>query len=121
MNINEKLQLEDREEMGDARRFRSLVRGLMHLTHTRPDIAFPIGVISRFMQQPSKVHYGASKRVLRYIVGTLEYGIWYSKTPNFRLCGFTDSDWTSSLDDRISVSVNVFTLGSVVITWSIKK
>ncbi|XP_040967148.1 secreted RxLR effector protein 161-like [Gossypium hirsutum] len=95
MNINEKLQLEDGEEMTDASRFRSL--------------------------QPSKDHYGVAKRVLRYIVGTLEYGIWYSKTPNFKLCGFTDNDCASSLNDRKSVSANVFTLGSGVITWSSKK
>ena len=89
MNINEKLQHEDGAEMIDVRRFRSLVVGLIYLTHTRPDIAFPVGIISRFMQHPSKVHYGAAKRVLRYIAGTMEYGIWYSKSSNFKLYGFT--------------------------------
>ncbi|KAF2321668.1 hypothetical protein GH714_001038 [Hevea brasiliensis] len=76
MNINEKLQHEDGAKMADVGRFRSLVGGLIYLTHTRPDIAFPVGVISKFMQQPSKVHYEAAKRVLRYIAGTMEYGIW---------------------------------------------
>ncbi|KAH0711345.1 hypothetical protein KY289_007304 [Solanum tuberosum] len=118
MNISEKLQQVNEEELTDAKRFRSLVGGLIYLTHTRPDIAYHVGVISRLMQQPSKVHYGAAKRVLRYIAGTLDFGIWYSKTDNFRLCGYTDSDWTSSLDDRRSVSANVFTLGSGVVTWS---
>jgi len=121
MNLNEKLQQEDGEEKAYAKRFKSLVGGLIYLTHTRPDIAFFVGVISRFMQQPSKVHYGATKRVMRYIAGTLEYSIWYSKTSNFKLFGFTDSDWTSSIDDRRSVSVNVFTLGLGAITWSSKK
>ncbi|XP_015166481.1 uncharacterized mitochondrial protein AtMg00810-like [Solanum tuberosum] len=108
MNISEKLQQVNEEELTDARRFRILI----YLTHTRPDIAYHVGVISRFMQQPSKVHYGAAKRVLRYIAGTLDFDIWYSKTDNFRLCGYTDSDWASSLDDKRSVSANVFTLGS---------
>ncbi|CAL5340443.1 unnamed protein product [Camellia sinensis] len=121
MNINEKLQCEDGAEMADASRFRSLVGGLIYLTHTRPDIAFSVGMISRFMQHPSKLHFGAAKRVLRYIAGTMDYGIWYSKVFNFKLCGFTDSDWASSLDDRRSISANVFTLGSGVITWSSKK
>ncbi|CAL5412844.1 unnamed protein product [Camellia sinensis] len=121
MNINEKLQCEDGAEMADASRFRSLVGGLIHLTHTRPDIAFSVGMISRFMQHPSKLHFGAAKRVLRYIAGTMDYGIWYAKVFNFKLCGFTDSDWASSLDDRRSISANVFTLGSGVITWSSKK
>lgn len=73
------------------------------------------------MQQPSKVHYRAAKRVLHYIVGTVDYGIWYSNTCNFKLRGFTNSDWAASLDDRKSVSANAFTLGSGVITWSSKK
>ncbi|CAL5390436.1 unnamed protein product [Camellia sinensis] len=121
MNINEKLQCEDGAEMADASRFRSLVGGLIYLTHTRPDIAFSVGMISRFMQHPSKLHFGAAKRVLRYIAGTMDYGIWYAKVFNFKLCGFTDSNWASSLDDRRSISANVFTLGSGVITWSSKK
>jgi len=67
MNVGEKLQLKDGAEMDDARSFRSMVGGLIYLTHTRPDIAFSVGVISRFMQQPSKVHFGAAKRVLCYV------------------------------------------------------
>ncbi|XP_020533193.1 secreted RxLR effector protein 161-like [Jatropha curcas] len=94
MNINEKLQHEDEAEMVDARRFRSL---------------------------PSKVHYRAAKRVLCYVARTIEYGIWYFKSSNFKLYGFTDGDWAGLLDDRRSISANVFTLGSGVITWSSKK
>ncbi|KAF3649091.1 hypothetical protein FXO38_17852 [Capsicum annuum] len=73
------------------------------------------------MQKPSKVHFGAAKRVLRYIAGTMDYGIWYSQVSNFRLCGFTDSDYAGSLDDRWSVSAHVFTLDLGVVTWSSKK
>ncbi|KAA0046865.1 putative gag-pol polyprotein, identical [Cucumis melo var. makuwa] len=96
-NVNKKLQQNDGVEMADAQRFRSLVGGLIYLTHTRPDISYSIGVISRFMQCPSRDHFGAAKQVMQYIAGTIEYGIWRS------------------------VSVNVFTLASGVITWSSKK
>ena len=92
MNVNEKLQQNDGAEMADVQRFKSLVGGLIYLTHTRPDISYSIGVISRFMQHPSRDHFGAAKRVMRYIAGTIEYGIWYSKVSDFKLCGFTDSD-----------------------------
>lgn len=68
------------------------------------------------MQTPSKAHFGAAKRILRYITGTVDYGIWYERNPNVRLYGFTDSDWASSVDDRKSVSVSVFMLGSGAIT-----
>ncbi|XP_016902732.2 uncharacterized mitochondrial protein AtMg00810-like [Cucumis melo] len=116
MNLNEKLQQNDGAEMVDKHQFKSFVGGLIYLTHTRHDISYSIGVISRFMQCPSRDHFDAAKQVMRYIAGTIEYGIWYSKVSDFKLCGFTESDWASSLDDRRSVSANVFTLGSGVIT-----
>lgn len=116
MNTNEKLMLQDGEGFANPKLYRSLVGGLIYLTHTRPDIAFSVGVVSRFMQTPSKVHFGAAKRILRYIAGTTDYGIWYQSNPNIRLYGFTDNDWASSLDDRRSVSANAFTLGSGAIT-----
>ncbi|KAM3308877.1 secreted RxLR effector protein like [Capsicum chacoense] len=121
MNVGEKLQLNDGAEMDDTRSFRSLVGGLIYLTHTRPDIAFSVGVISRFMLKLSKVHFGAAKRVLHYIPGTMDYGIWYSQVSYFRLYEFTDSDYAGSLDNRRSVSAYVFTLGSAVVIWSSKK
>ena len=93
MNINEKLQREDGTEKANSRLFRSLVGGLNYLTHTRPDIAFSVSVVSRFLQSPTKQHFGAAKRILLYVAGTTDFGIWYSKVPNFRLIGFTDSDY----------------------------
>lgn len=67
MNENEKLAAEDGTEMADARRYRSLVGRLIYLTHTRPDLSFAVGLLSRFMHCPSKQHMGAGKRVLRYV------------------------------------------------------
>ena len=78
MNKNHKLQLEDGVKAANQRQFWSLVSRLIYLIYTRPDISFSIGVVSRFMSNPSKQHYGAAKRILRYVVGTLNYGIWYN-------------------------------------------
>ncbi|XP_047264106.1 uncharacterized mitochondrial protein AtMg00810-like [Capsicum annuum] len=74
-----------------------------------------------FMRNPLKHHFGAAKRILHYIIGTLEHGIWYSYVSNFRLVRYTDSDWRGSVDDRKSTSGNTFSLGSGAITWSSKK
>ncbi|KAF3658360.1 putative phytosulfokine receptor 1-like [Capsicum annuum] len=63
--------------------------------------------------------FGVAKRVLCYIAGTMDYGIWYSQVSNFRLYGFTNSNYAGSLDDRRTAYV--FTLGSSVVTWSSKK
>ncbi|XP_021743053.1 uncharacterized protein LOC110709141 [Chenopodium quinoa] len=121
MNVNEKLQREDGTEVANATLFRSLVGGLNYLTHTRPDIAFPVSLVSRFLHDPSRQHLGAAKRTLRYAAGTIDFGIWYSKTSSFKLVGFTDSDWVGSIDDRKSTSVSVFSLGSGAVTWSSMK
>ncbi|XP_020536004.1 uncharacterized mitochondrial protein AtMg00810-like [Jatropha curcas] len=82
MNMNEKLQVEDDIGKEDTSRHRSLVGGLIYLTRTRLDIAFSIGIVSRFMHSPTKHH----------------------------LLGYTDSDWGVCLDDRRSTSGNVFFL-----------
>lgn len=117
MNTNEKLQHED----GTNNAFGKYFRSLIYLTHSRPDIVFSVGMVSRFMHSPTKHHLGAAKRILRYVAGTMDYGIWYSQVSIFKLFGFTDSDWAGSLDDRRSTSGNIFTLGSGAITWSSKK
>ncbi|KAJ8770389.1 hypothetical protein K2173_015003 [Erythroxylum novogranatense] len=121
MNVNKKLQREDGTEKNNSTLFRSLVGGLNYLTHTRPNIAFSVSVVPRFMHNPTKQHFIATKRILRYIAGTLNFGIWYCKVPNFSLIGFTDNDWVGCLDDRKSTSGNVFSFGSGAVTWSSKE
>ncbi|MCY6488466.1 hypothetical protein, partial [Actinobacillus pleuropneumoniae] len=59
---------------------------------TKPDIMHEVGLISIFMQSPSKIHFGAAKRILKYVCGTRNYGIWYPSSNNFGLVGYTDSD-----------------------------
>ena len=61
MNLNEKLQVKDDTGMANAKFFRTLVGGLIYLTHTWPDITFSVSVVSRFMHNPLKHHLGAAK------------------------------------------------------------
>ena len=121
MNLNEKLIADDHTGTANAKFYRSMVGALNYLSHTRPDIAHSVSVVSRFMHNPSKHHHGAVKRIMRYVAGTIDFGIWYSKVSGFKLFGFTDSDWASCIDDRRSTSGYVFTLGSGAISWSSKK
>ena len=102
--------------------YRSIVGSLMFLTHTRPDIAYSIFLVSRYMTKPSKMHMKACKRIPRYVMkGTLKFGIHYYTSNNFELVGFSDSDLGSSLEDGKSTSGNCFSFGSSLITWSSKK
>ncbi|KAL3513933.1 hypothetical protein ACH5RR_026650 [Cinchona calisaya] len=111
MNMNEKLQVEDGTRKGNAIHYRSLMGGLIYLTHTRPDIAFLVGVFSSFMNSPTKNHFGVAKRIMRYIAGTVEYGIWFSQKFECKLFGYTDSDWERCLKDKKVLQETCFLLG----------
>ncbi|KAL0316667.1 UNVERIFIED_CONTAM: Retrovirus-related Pol polyprotein from transposon TNT 1-94 [Sesamum radiatum] len=117
----EKYQKEDGSQKVDGSMYRSLIGSLLYLTATRPDIMFATCLLSRFMQSPSQVHYAAAKRILRYLRGTKDFGIWYKSTNDAKLVGYTDSDWAGSVDDMKSTSGYTFSLGSGIFTWASKK
>ena len=111
VNANEKLNASDGLGITDDKKHRSLVGGLLYLSHTCPDIAYGVGMLSRFMSNPSKHHLGAARRVHKYVAGTMNYGIMYKATNNLQLVGYCDSDWAGYLDDQRSITRNVFMLG----------
>lgn len=105
----------------DAILYRSLVGSLLYLTATRPDIMFAASLLSRYMQSPTQNHMGTTKRVLRYLQGTIDYGILYKLVKNSKLVGFLDNDWAGCFDDMRSTSSYIFSLGSSICSWSSKK
>ena len=119
--VNEKFQKEDGSGQADQTNYRSLVGSLLYLTATRPDIMYAASLLSRFMHNPTRVHYGAAKRVLRYIQGTLDFDIMYKRNVDPKLFGFCDSDWGGSVDDLKSTSGYTFTLGTSVCSWASTK
>ena len=92
MGQKEKLQKKDGAEPANESVYRSLIGCLMYLTATRPDIMFPVSVLSRFLNCASEFHMVAEKRVLRYLKGTLSYGIKFCRVQEFKLQGYSDSD-----------------------------
>jgi len=101
--------------------FKSLVGSLRYLTCTRPDILYAVGVVSRFMETPTSTHMKVAKRILRYLKGTLDYGLFYSFSNDFKLHGFCDSDYAGDIDDRKSTSGFIFFMGGCAFSWSSKK
>ncbi|OMO51785.1 Integrase, catalytic core [Corchorus capsularis] len=87
----------------------------------RPDIMFSVSLLSRFMHEPTENHLRAAKRVLRYLKGSLSFGVMFSKVDKAELVGFSDSDWAGSTEDMKSTSGYAFTLGSGVFSWKSKK
>ncbi|CAL2243024.1 unnamed protein product [Prunus armeniaca] len=108
-------------ESFDSTYYKQIIGSLMYLTATRPDIMYVVSLLSRFMEKPIELHYLAAKRVLRYLKGTVDYGLFYKKGKSNELVGFSDSDYAGDLEDRKSTSGHVFMLSSGAVSWSSKK
>jgi len=89
---NIKLQCEDGSKVVDATLYRQLIGSLIYLTTTRPDLAYAVILLSQFMSKPLESHWNATKNFLRYLQGTVDYGIIYTNSSDVRLAGFVDSD-----------------------------
>jgi hypothetical protein len=107
----------------EAKMYRSLVGSLRYLVHTRPDISFAVGYVSRFMEKPRQEQLAAVKHLLRYIAGTVSHGLVYSKFTkgNNRITGYSDSDFGGDVDERKSTTGVIFFLGQMVISWMSQK
>lgn len=88
----------------DGTLFKQVVGSLMYLTVTRPDLMYGVSLISRFMSSPTMSHWSAAKKILRYLKGTTELGIFYKKGEGIsKLLAFTDSGYAGDLDDRSQI------------------
>ena len=101
--------------------YRSIIRSLLYLTASRPDIAFSVGVFARYQDAPKESHLTAVKQIIWYINETLNYGLWYSKDSNACLASYSDVDWARSMDDRKSTLGGCFYLGNNIVSWISKK
>ncbi|RVW59737.1 Retrovirus-related Pol polyprotein from transposon TNT 1-94 [Vitis vinifera] len=104
----------------DGTLYKQMVGSLMYLTATRPDLMFSVSLISRYMEHPTESHLLAAKRILRYVKGTVEFGVFYKKGGDDKFIGYTDSDYAGDQDDRKSTSGYVF-MNSSAVSWSSKK
>ena len=91
---------------------------LRYLTFMRPDLAFSIGYVSKFMQQLMTEHLQAIKRIIRYVAGTLDYDLHYSRYPDAaHFIDYSDSDHTGDIDTSKSTSRTMFFLGKCLVSW----
>jgi hypothetical protein len=100
---------------------KQLVGSLMYLTATRLDMMFVTCLINRYMSKPTELHLQVANRALRYLRGTVNFGIHYKKGGSGELLAFTDSDYAGDMEDRKSTSGYVFLLSSGAVSWSSKK
>ncbi|XP_022001190.1 secreted RxLR effector protein 161-like [Helianthus annuus] len=121
MDVTAKLCADKGKELEDPTMYRKIVGSLIYLTLTRQDIAFEVGVLSRYVQNPRKPHLDAVRRVMRYVKMTLGFGIKFDGEVKLDLVGYCDADYAGDLDTRRSTTRYVFKLGRGVITWCSKR
>lgn len=106
------------EPVGDDISYAYAIGSIMYaMIGTRCDLAYAVGLISRFMSNPSSSHWSTMKWVLRYLKGIQNVKLVFRKKEDFKVDGYCDSDFTSDLDRRQSISGYVFTAGGSAVCW----
>lgn len=98
-------------DLVDPMMYIQLIGSLLYLVHTRPDICYVVSTLSQFMLEPRHMHWVAEKHVLRYICGTVGYGLRYTSIGGVRLFSYIDSDWVGSVVEWKSTSGYYFSMG----------
>ena len=116
MASNLKLLSDASSESVDATMYRQMIGSLMYLTNTRPDICFAVNTLSQYLTDPRSVHLITAKHILKYLKGTIDYGLKYDPNKKINLEGYVDSDWEGIAIDRKSTSGCCLSMGSNVIS-----
>ncbi|CAM8923569.1 unnamed protein product [Rhodiola kirilowii] len=101
--------------------YRSMIGSLQYVTASTPDITHVVGVRVRYQANPKENHLMNVKRIIKYVCGTSDYGLWYTKDTNSCLVGYCDADWAGNAEDRKSTSGGCFSLGNNLVSWFSKK
>ena len=119
--VDVKLEKDDGSRPADQALYQSIIGSLIYAASaTRPDIAFSVGVLSKFNATPTETHMTAAKRVLRYLKGTRAYGIVLTKSASYPVV-YSDASWADNIENRRSTSGNVFIMSQGPISWSSKQ
>lgn len=115
------LMLNSGSSLSDPTEYRQVVGSLQYLLITRPDIAFAVNKLSQYMHCPTTEHWSFVKRLLRYLVGTIDDGLQIYHDSSRSLHAFSDADWAGDKDTFCSTSAYVVCLGKNPVSWSSKK
>ena len=89
--------------------------------HTRPDIAYIVGVLGKYLSNPRMDHWKATKRVMRYLKRTKYYMLTYKRSDQLEITGYSDSDFARCLDSLRSTSGYIFMLAGGAVSWCCAK
>ncbi|GJZ36016.1 putative RNA-directed DNA polymerase [Tanacetum coccineum] len=105
----------------DPTLYRSLAGSLQYLTFTRPDISYAVQQVCLHMHDPREPHFSALTRILRYVRGTLDYGLQLFSSSTIDLVAYSDADWAGFPTTRRLTSDYCVFLGNSLLSWSSKR
>ncbi|KAE8731097.1 putative E3 ubiquitin-protein ligase XBAT35 [Hibiscus syriacus] len=118
MLVTSRLAQDDGELLSDAYEYRSIVGALLYAFHIRPGISFSVNKVTQYMHAPRHEHFVVVKRILRYLVGTLNHGLVIAPAVTcMHVVAFVDAN----IDDRKSITGNCIFVGDNLVMWSLKK
>ncbi|KAK6153546.1 hypothetical protein DH2020_013185 [Rehmannia glutinosa] len=120
MATNVKIDKDEKGKSVDESKYRGMIGSLLYLTASRPDILHAVCLCARFQSNPKESHMSAAKRILRYLKGCQEVGLWYPKEGGSKLIRYSDSDYGCRVD-RKSTSGTCQMLGNRLVSWFSKK
>nr|GEV06595.1 hypothetical protein [Tanacetum cinerariifolium] len=121
MEIKDKLDLDQNGTSFDATKYHSMIGALMYLASSRPDIVHATCLCARYQAKPTEKQLKEVKRIFRYLWGTINTGLWYTKDSGFELTEFSDADYAGCKDTFKSTSGRAQFLGEKLVSWSSKK
>ena len=121
MNVKLKSEQHEKDFLVNKTSFQRLIGRLLYLNHTRPNIAFAVNSLSRFMNELRESHQGAADRILAYLKGSIGQGLLFKKGSEPSINIYTDSDYAGSLDDNRSTSRYCSFIRGNLVTWRSKK
>ena len=121
MAIGHKLSKNDESAEVNQTMYRSMIGKLQYFVHSRPNIALAVGIVARFSANPRENHLMEIKRIMRYLKGIDDFGLYYKRSDKFELNAYKNVDWGGKIDDRKSTSGGALFLGKRLVTWTSKK
>jgi hypothetical protein len=121
MGTNGHLDLDTGGKSVDQKVYRSMIGSLLYLCASRSYIMLSLYMCARFQANPKEVHLRVVKRIMRYLVYTPKFGLWYPKGSTFGLIGYSDTDYAGCKIDRKSTSGTCQFLGRSLVSWASKK
>ena len=116
MECGVKLSKHDEDKDIDPTFVKSLVGSLRYLTCTRPDILYVVGLLRRYLNNPKTPHFKVAKRIIHYLKGIINFGLLYLFSNDYKLVGYSDSNWGGGVNNRKSITRLVVFMGDTAFT-----